>query len=165
MGTNEIIYVNSAYCPTDSHGYKKCLIIVDSATSKVTAYPSKDLKSFTVQKHLNSYMLSCGIPRIVYTDIGTEFKKGLDEALAGLTSRLESTRTYVKGTTSQAENLLRLLKRAMTKLCLYKPEDWSSNLVLAVDSLNNSILYKKTTRNQLFFSPLYSSRRLNLLHL
>ena len=59
--------------------------------------------------------------RIVSADFGTEFKKGLDEALAGLTSRLESTSPYVKWTTSQAENSLRLLKRALTKLCLYKP--------------------------------------------
>ena len=75
---NEIIFLDSAYCPVNSKGFSKCLIIVDQATAKITAYPSKDLLATTVQKHLYTYMMNVGVPRIVCTDLGTEFKKGLD---------------------------------------------------------------------------------------
>jgi hypothetical protein len=80
-------------------------------------------------------------------------------------SNSQSVSPTVKGTTSQAECSIRLLKRALTKLCLYRPEDWSNNLVLAVNFLNNSILYNQTTINQLFFSPTHYANRLNLIHL
>ena len=66
---------------------------------------------------------------------------------------------------SQAECSIRLIKRALVKLCQYKPEKWSNNLVLAVNSLNYSIHYNKTTRNQLFISPTHYANCLNLLHL
>ena len=50
-------------------------------------------------------------------------------------------------------------------MCLYKPEEWRNNLVLAVNSLNNPVLYNRTTRHQLFFSPTHYANRLNLLNL
>ena len=59
-----------------------CLIIVDQATAKITAYPSKDLLATTVQNHLYTYMITVGMPRIVFTDLDTELKKDLDEQLA-----------------------------------------------------------------------------------
>jgi hypothetical protein len=65
---NEIIFL-------DSKGFSKCPILVDQATAKVTAYPSKDLLATTVQKQLYTYMKTEGGPRVVCTDLGTEFKK------------------------------------------------------------------------------------------
>ena len=121
---NEIIFLDSAYCPVDSKGFSKCLIIVDQATAKVTAYPSKNLLATTVQKHLYTYMITVGVPRVVCTDLGTEFKKGLDEQLAEIGSSLESVSPTIKGTTSQAECSIRLLKRALVNLCLNKPEEF-----------------------------------------
>ena len=107
---NEIMYLDSAYCPVDSKGFSKCLIIVDQATSKITAYPSKDLMAATVQKHLYIYMTTVGIPRLVCTDLGTEFKKGLDEQLSEIGSGLESVSPTARRTISQAECSIRLRK-------------------------------------------------------
>ena len=108
--------MDSAYCPVDSKGFSKCLIIVDQATNKITAYPSKDLLATTVQKQLYTYMITVDVPSFICTDLGTELKKGLDEQLAEIGSSLESVSPTIKGTTSQAECSIRLLKRALVKL-------------------------------------------------
>jgi hypothetical protein len=100
---------------------------------------------------------------VVAIDHGQEFKKGLDTELASLNVPLEATEPYVKGTTAVAETSVRLLKRAMKKACLYNPSSWSDNLPLIVNSLYNSLLYNKTTRNQIYYSPIHYSNRLNAM--
>merc|ERR1711940_14081 len=66
---------------------------------------------------------------------------------------LQSTTPYEKGSTSTSENAIRLVKRALTKVCLYEPKNWAQYCELLVNGINSSILYNGTSRTQLYFGP------------
>ena len=152
-----------AFLPRCSKGYTKILILVDACTSKISAYPSRDLTAKSAKNHIYNHILATSIPRVVSIDHGQEFQKGLGAELASLNVSLEATTPYVKGTTAIAETSVRLLKRALKKACLYNPSSWSDNLPLIVNALNNSLLYNRTTRNQIYYSPIHYANRLNIM--
>ena len=161
----ECLVCDSAFLPKCSRGYSKILILVDACTSKISAYPSRDLTSRTAKNHIYNHILATSIPRVISIDHGQEFQQGLGAELASMNISLEATTPYVKGTTAIAEASVRLLKRALKKACLYNPSSWSDNLPLIVNALNNSRLYNKTTRNQIYYSPLHYANRLNIMGL
>ena len=151
--------------PKSKDQYSKLLILVNAATSKLSPYPSKDLTAKTAARHIRNYILATSVPRVIAVDHGSEFKEGLDKELARMNVQLEATAPYIKSSTSTAESAIRLLKRALRKLCLYDPSNWEENLPLIVNSLNNSSLYNKVSRNQFYFSPFHYANHLNLMGL
>ena len=159
----ECLVCDSAYLPRCSKGFTKILILVDACTSKISAYPSRDLTAKSAKNHTYNHILATSIPRVVLIDHGQEFQKGLDAELASLNVSLEATTPYVKGTTAITETSVRLLKRTLKKACLYNPSSWSDNLPLIVNALNNSLLYNRTTRNQTYYSPIHYANSLNIM--
>ena len=89
--------------------------------------------------------------------------KGLETHMSHLNISLESTCPNMKGSSSVAETSIRLLKRAMKKMCLYNPAAWPSQLPFVLDALNDSVLYNSTSRNKIYFSPIHYSNKLSLL--
>jgi hypothetical protein len=111
----ECLVCDSAFLPRCSSGYTKILILVYACTSKISAYPSRDLTAKTAKNHIYNHILATSIPRVISIDHGQEFQKGLGAELASLNISLEATTSYVKGTTAIAEASVRLLKRALKK--------------------------------------------------
>ena len=102
-------------------------------------------------------------PASVAVDHGKEFRAGLQEALASYNIALEATSPYIKSSTSSVECSIRLLKRALKRVCLYDPSTWDKTLPMILDAVNNSTYYGRTTRNHLFFSPSHFVNRLQLM--
>ena len=73
--------------------------------------------------------------------LGDRFSKSdLKDEMAKLNISLQASTPYFKGTTSTAELSVKLIRRAMNKICLYDSRRWPENLPLVLDSLNNSLL-------------------------
>ena len=89
---SQCLVIDSAYFPRSQHGYKNALIIVDTSTGYVIIYPSQNLLAATIKKH---------------------FKKDLDKFLAKYGIHLSSTKPYNKGSTAQAESVIRLVKQSL----------------------------------------------------
>ena len=67
-------------------------------------------------------------------------KQGLDEFLAGYNVTLLGTKPYSKGSTSQAESTIRLVKQALCQLCLSNTHRWPELLPLMLAGLNSQPL-------------------------
>ena len=154
--------LDSAIVPKSQSGHSKILIIADYCTSYISAYPSKDLKAATAKQHIMNHLCAHPTPQVIITDFGSEFKEGLQNALTQLNVALHATTPYQKGTSSTAENAIRLLKRALTKMCLYNTAHWPTYLPVVLSTINNSIFYKGTTRSALFFGPLHFRNIFNM---
>ena len=115
---------------------------MDCCTSRISAYPSKNLTAAVAKAHIVNHILATGSPQVICSDHGSEFRKDLKVELAKINIQLQATTPYFKGTTAVAELSVKLIKRAMKKICLYDSRNWPENLPLVLDALNNSQLYK-----------------------
>ena len=104
---SQCIVVDSAYFPRSQYGYKNALIIVDAATGYVIVYPSQNLLAATVKKHILTYLSSHMLPEKIKLNFGSEFKKDLDKFIAKYGVQLSATKTYAKGSTAQAESVIK----------------------------------------------------------
>ena len=69
----QCLVIDSAYLPKAIYGYSKLLILVDACTSYTSFYPSCDLKSSTVKRHLLHHLSSHKLPSFICCDHGSEF--------------------------------------------------------------------------------------------
>ena len=136
---------------------------MDCCTSRISAYPSKNLTAAVAKAHIVNHILATGSPQVICSDHGSEFRKDLKDELAKINIQLQATTPYFKGTTAVAELSVKLIKRAMKKICLYDSRNWPENLPLVLDALNNSQLYNRTSRNQLHYSPFHYANQLNIM--
>ena len=113
-------------------------------------YPSQNLLVATVKKHLLSYLSSHLLPEEIKADFGSEFKKDLDKFLAKYGIHLSSTKPYNKGSTAQAESVIRLVKQSLRQLCFTHTSNWQELVPILIQGLNQQSLYKTgTSRSQL----------------
>ena len=94
------------------------LFLVDSCTGYTIVYPSTSLQANTVRNHLHMYLCSHPIPSEINSDLGSEFRKGLDVFLAKYNISLSASKPYSKGSSSNAESAIRLVKSALRQLCM-----------------------------------------------
>merc|ERR1712074_149524 len=113
----------------------------DIATGKIAAYSSKNLTAQVAAKHIFTHICATSRPASVAVDHGSEFKSGRQDQLASYNIALEATSPYIKSSTSTAECSIRLLKRALKRICLYDPANWDQQLPLVLDAVNNSSFY------------------------
>ena len=73
----ETLVCDSAIVPKSSSGYSKILIVVDAATGKVSAYPSKNLTATVAAQHIMNHICATNRPATVAVDHGNEFRAGL----------------------------------------------------------------------------------------
>ena len=93
----EILIIDSLYMPRSVTGYSKALILVDSGTSKVTIYPSTDLRGATLRRHIRAHLCANPLPRAVISDLGTEMSAELDKMLAKYNIELQCSEAMLKG--------------------------------------------------------------------
>ena len=95
--------------------------------------------------------------------MGSEFRQGLDTFLAKYSIALSASKAYSKGSSSNAESAIRLVKSALRQLCLTHTSNWPEMLPLLVQGINASGLYgTSTSRSNLYFSPYSYSNHLQL---
>ena len=87
--------------------------MVDACTGYIIVYPSQNLLAVTVRKHLLTYLSSHLILQKIKADFGSEFQQELDVFLARYNIQLTSSKPYSKGSTVQAESVIRLVKDAL----------------------------------------------------
>ena len=68
----QCLCIDSCFLPRSASGHTKLLIIVDCCTSRISAYPSKNLTA-----HIINHILATGSPQVICTDFGSEFKSDL----------------------------------------------------------------------------------------
>ena len=64
--------------------------------------------------------------------------------------------------TIKAETSIHLAKSALIAICFADHSNWADSLPLIVNSLNQTFLYKTTSRNSLFYNPLVFQNHLNI---
>jgi hypothetical protein len=160
---SECVIMDSANLPRSAHGYSKALIVVDSCTGYTIVYPSQNLQAASVRKHLQTYLSSHPFPAEFKCDMGSEFMKDLDSFLAGFNISLNASKPYSKGSSSNSESAIRLVKAALRQLCLTHTHNWPEMIPLLVQGINSTGLYgTSTTRSMLYFSPYSYSNELKL---
>ena len=87
--------------------------MVDACTGYISVYPSKDLMAETAKANITHYLNTHPIPQEIKSDFGSEFQKDLDIFLAQYNINLAASKPYSKGSTSQAESAIRLVKEAL----------------------------------------------------
>ena len=109
------------------------------------------------------YICSHPIPSEIKVDLGSEFRQGLDSFLAKYSISLSASKAYSKGSSSNAESAIRLVKSALRQLCLTHTANWPELLPLLVQGINATGLYGTTTsRSNLYFSPFSYANHLQL---
>jgi hypothetical protein len=155
--------MDSAFLPRSQHGYSKALIIVCACTGYIIVYPSTNLQAVTVRKHLLTYISSHPIPAEIKCDFGSEFREDLDKFLAKYNIDLNSIKPYAKGSSSNAESAIKLVKGALRQLCLTHMHNWPELVPILIQGINSQGLYgTSTSRAQLYFSPYSYTNSLNL---
>ena len=151
---SQCLVIDSAYLPRSQYGYSKALILVDACTGYVIVYPSTNLLTVTVRKHLLTDLSSHPIPAEIKADFGPEFQQDLDQLLAKYSIELSGSKPFSTGSTSNAESAIKLVKGAMRQMCLSHTANWPQLVPILVQGLNSQGLYgTSTSRNQLYFSP------------
>ena len=109
------------------------------------------------------YICSHPIPAEIKVDLGSEFLQGLDSFLAKYNISLSASKAYSKGSSSNAESAIRLVKSALRQLCLTHTANWPELLPLLVQGINSTGLYgTSTSRSNLYFSPFSYANHLQL---
>ena len=146
---SQCLVVDSCYLPKSQYGFSKALIMVNACAGYIIVYPSQNLLAVTVRKHLLTYLSSHLIPQEIKADFGSEFQQELDVFLARYNIELTSSKPYSKGSTAQAESVIRLVKDALRQLCLSHISNWPQLVPILVQGLNTQSLYGTgTSRSQ-----------------
>ena len=160
---SQCLVVDSCYLPRSQHGFSKALIMFDAATGYVMVYPSTNLLAATVRKHILTYLSSHLLPEELKSDFGSVFQEELDKFLAKYGIQLSASKPLAKGSTSQAESVIRLVKAALRQLCLSHTHNWPELVPILINGFNLQSLYgTDTSRSQLFFSPYSYPNKLRL---
>ena len=122
-----------------------------------------NLLASTVRKHLLCYLSSHLLPEEIKADFGGEFQKELDKYLGKYAIQLSASKPLSKGSTAQAESVIRLVKGALRQLCLSHTSNWPELVPILIQGLNQQSLYGTgTSRSQLYFSPFSFPNNLKL---
>ena len=128
--------------------------MVDACTGYVMVYPSRNLSASSVRQHLLTHLSSHLTPQQIKSDFSPEFQQQLDSFLATYGIQLTSSKPYSKGSTAQAESVIRLVKDALRQLCLTHTANWPQLVPILIQGLNTQSVYGTgTSRSQLYFSP------------
>ena len=78
----------------------------------------------------------------------------MDKYLAKYGIQLSGSKPLSKGSTIQAESVIRLVKGALRQLCLSHTSNWPELVPILIQGLNQQSLYgTEATRSQLYFCP------------
>ena len=138
---------------------------MDSCTSRISLFESKDLKASSVRRHLKTYFQCQPLSEFLTCNLGTEFRQDLAAYLAGLGIQLHSMKPYNKGSTAVAESSIRLVKAALRKYCLTSVQDWDNWLPLVCHAINGHLLYNTVSRDCLHYAPYHFRSCLRLYNL
>ena len=117
----------------------------------------------TAKANITHYLNTHPIPQEIKSDFGPEFQKDLDTFLAQYNINLAASKPYSKGSTSQAESAIRLVKEALRQLCLTHTHNWPQMIPILLNGLNSQGLYGTTTsRSQIYLSPYSYTNALRL---
>ena len=150
----QCLVIDSLILPRSQYGKSAALILVDACTGYISIYPSANLMAETAKTNLAHYLGSHPLPQEIKSDFGPEFQKDLDVFLAQYNITLAASKPFCKGSTSNAESAIRLVKEALRQLCLTHTHNWPQMIPILLHGLNSQGLYGTTTsRSQLYFSP------------
>jgi hypothetical protein len=121
-------------------GYVYCLVLVDVCTGFIMLRPLKDKRAQTVAKELWSIFTTIGIPRVLQSDNGKEFKNEILRALnaqIGVPHRFISE--YNPRADGKVERVVRTVKMTVMKLLHGATVYWPHHLPFVQYSYNDKI--------------------------
>ena len=122
------------FLPRTSCGNRYILIVVDHFTKHVEAYPLPDQEALTVARaFLNEFVSRYGVPFVIHTDQGTNFKLNLFKEICKLLG-IAKTRTspYHLQCDGQVERINRTLIKLLSLNVPNPTDNWDLDLGLTL---------------------------------
>jgi transposase InsO family protein len=134
------LQVDLAQFPTSSEGHRYCLVCVDVFTGFIMLKPLKQKSSDSIARALWEIFTVIGVPRILQSDNGTEFKNDIVGAL----TRLEGVEhrfiaPYNPRADGKVERSVKTVKNTISKLLAGSDCHWHLYLPFVQYAYNNKV--------------------------
>ncbi len=134
--------------PKSKAGYQYILTLMCSTTRFPEAVPLRNLKAKTIVKELIKFCSTFGLPRVIQTDQGTNFKsKVFEQVLNGISVNHVVSSAYHPQSQGALERFHQTLKSMMRAHCVESGKDWADDLPLLLFAI------RETVQESLGYSP------------
>lgn len=134
--------------PKSKAGYQYILTLMCAATRFPEAIPLRNLKAKTIVKELIKFCSTFGLPRVIQTDQGTNFKSKLfEQVLNGISVNHAVSSAYHPQSQGALERFHQTLKSMMRAHCVESGKDWADDLPLLLFAI------RETIQESLGYSP------------
>ncbi|XP_073804400.1 uncharacterized protein [Danio rerio] len=134
--------------PKSKSGYQYILTLMCAATRYPEAIPLRNLKAKTIVKELIKFCSTFGLPRVIQTDQGTNFKSKLfEQVLQGISVSHVVSSAYHPQSQGALERFHQTLKSMMRAHCVESNSDWAEDLPLLMFAI------RETVQESLGYSP------------
>lgn len=134
--------------PKSKAGFQYILTLMCAATRFPEAIPLRNIKAKTIVKELIKFCSTFGLPRVIQTDQGTNFKsKVFEQMLKGVSVNHVVSSAYHPQSQGALERFHQTLKSMMRAHCVEAGKDWADDLPLLLFAI------RETVQESLGFSP------------
>ncbi|XP_073715771.1 uncharacterized protein [Misgurnus anguillicaudatus] len=134
--------------PKSKAGHQYILTLMCAATRFPEAIPLRNIKAKTIVKELIKFCSTFGLPRVIQTDQGTNFKsKVFEQVLKGISVNHVVSSAYHPQSQGALERFHQTLKSMMRAHCVEAGNDWADDLPLLLFAI------RETVQESLGFSP------------
>ena len=122
--------------PRTKRGYQYILSVIDRATRYPEAIPLRNIKADTVVDALLNYFSKFGLPTVIQTDQGTNFKSRIFESkFEQLGVKHVTSTAYHPESQGIVERFHQTLKNGLRKLCFNNEKSWDEKLPFVLFSI------------------------------
>ena len=115
--------------PSSKSGSKYLLTVMCQSTRYPAAYPLRVIKTKTVVKALTQFISICGIPKVIQSDLGSNFSsKMFSQVLQQLRVHQSQSSAYHAESRGALERFHQTLKALMRSYCVQLGGDWEEGL-------------------------------------
>ncbi len=134
--------------PKSKAGYQYILTLMCATTRFPEAVPLRNLKAKTIVKELIKFCSTYGLPRVIQTDQGKNFKsKVFEQVLNGISVSHVVSSAYHPQSQGALERFHQTLKSMMRAHCAESGKDWAEDLPLLLFAI------RETVQESLGYSP------------
>ena len=136
---NEILFVDIAYVQSSPEGYLYFLLVVDSFSRLIEAFPLRTMTAQEIIKELTRYCCIHGFPNQIFSDAAGDFKKAMVNDCSHLLNVNHKTSIPWRHQSNISERYIQMVK---TGIRLMVPENrlgwWPRYIKFVVYALNTS---------------------------
>ena len=163
-----IYFMDVAYLPKSTNGFKYAVILVERLTGYIAALPVRALTTSSMISAVRAFFSVLSLPEKIGTDSGPEFRGNFSEELLKLGVQHVGSLPRRSQSQGSAERGILLLKNQLSKLCAMNNvgrKRWPEVLPQVIFNINSTHPYGlPLSRTQLLFSPMIHSNTGAVLH-